>query len=240
MNVSHIMPPPYLESVAHELDDAHPQDILRWAHDSYGERLAVVTSFQVTGIVTLHMLANIAPDIAVITLDTGLLFPETEALIERITADWRLNLIRLKPEQTVTQQAQTHGNELWARDPDKCCYLRKALPLKRELSHYDAWITGLRRDQSPARANTPVVGWDRRHDMIKLAPFATWTEDMLWAYVEAYELPYNELHDRGYPSIGCVPCTRAVAAGEDARAGRWAGTGKVECGIHVQPEGKSL
>lgn len=216
------------------LEHAYPQEILRWAATEYGQSLAIVTSFQPTGIVTLHMLneLNIRPN--VLTLDTGLLFPETYALIDEVEARLDINLIRITPELTVDQQAVQYGDKLWERNPDQCCNMRKTLPLENALRPYDAWITGLRRDQSANRAKTPVISWDKRHEMVKLAPFADWTEDMIWTYIHAHELPYNTLHNQGYPSIGCLTCTRAVSESEDVRSGRWSNHEKTECGIHLE------
>lgn len=222
-----------LEELEERFETAYPQDILAWAVEQYGNRLAVVTSFQPTGIVALHMLREVAPELPVMTLDTELLFPETYTLMEQLEDHFGISIHRVKPEQTVAQQAQTYGDALWSHDADRCCDMRKVRPLENALRGHDAWITGLRRDQSTSRANTPIISWDKRHNMIKLSPFATWDESMIWTYIHAHELPYNELHDRGYPSIGCYPCTRAVINGEDARAGRWASLNKTECGIHL-------
>jgi phosphoadenosine phosphosulfate reductase len=215
-----------------DAENAYPQDILRWAVDQFGSRLTVVTSFQPTGIITLHMLREIAPDLTILTLDTGLLFPETLALTDQLEALWGLNLVRVRPRQTVTQQAAEYGDKLWANDSDLCCQLRKTMPLDAALQPFDAWITGLRRDQSSGRRETPVISWDDKRGMVKLSPFATWTEEMVWTYLHVHDLPYNPLHDQQYPSIGCQPCTRAVAEGEDKRNGRWFGQPKTECGIH--------
>jgi adenylyl-sulfate kinase len=220
-------------------EEAYPQEVLRWAAESYGDRLAVVTSFQPTGIVTLHMLSEIVPKTTVLTLDTGLLFPETYTLMDELEQRLNLRLIRVRPRQTVEQQTRTHGANLWEHDPDKCCNMRKTIPLGRMLGGYDAWITGLRRDQSNGRRATPVVSWDSKHEKVKLSPLATWTEDMVWAYIHAHELPYNPLHDQNYSSIGCYPCTQPVAPDSpDKRAGRWSGHGKTECGIHIATENK--
>lgn len=213
------------------LDMASPQEILQWAVAQYEQKLVVVTSFQITGIVTLHMMRQFTDNIEVVTLDTGLLFPETYKLIDDVEKQLDITVQRVKPEQTLSQQAREHGSLLWETTPDKCCQLRKTMPLKKTLANYDAWITGLRRDQSPTRANIPVIDWDDRYGLMKLCPFATWTEDMLWTYIKAYDLPYNILHDRGYASIGCYTCTRAAAG----RAGRWAHSSKTECGIHFAP-----
>jgi phosphoadenosine phosphosulfate reductase len=226
-------------TLAHfDAESAYPQDVLRWGVEQFGSRLTVVTSFQPTGIVTLHMLREIAPDLTILTLDTGLLFPETLALTAQLERLWGINIVRVRPGQTVAEQAAAHGEALWSNDPDRCCHLRKTLPLDAALHAFDAWITGLRRDQSEGRRATPIISWDEKRGKVKLSPFAAWTEDMVWTYLHAHDLPYNPLHDQGYPSIGCQPCTRPVATGEDGRSGRWAGQPKTECGIHLSnPEG---
>lgn len=221
------------EALNQEFEYASPQEILSWAWETYGDKLALVTSFQPTGIVTLHMLQEIAPQLEVLTLDTGLLFPETYALIDLIEREWNINLTRVRPVQTVAEQAATHGDQLWASNPDACCDLRKTVPLGDSLVNFDAWITGLRRDQFQGRKSTPIIGEDRKYNKIKLSPLATWTEEMVWTYIHAHGLPYNTLHDLNYFSIGCFPCTRAVEPGEDSRSGRWSGLGKTECGIHL-------
>ncbi len=223
-----------LEVLNQSFEIGSPQDVLQWAADTYGDRLAVVTSFQPTGIVTLHMLSEIAPRTPVLTLDTGLLFPETYALMDELEARLNLNLTRVRPAQTLDQQAETYGSDLWARVPDQCCNLRKTVPLTNALAGYKAWITGLRRDQSNGRKATPLVSWDSKYENVKLSPFATWTEDMIWTYINAHELPYNKLHDQNYPSIGCFTCTMPASPdATDKRAGRWVGHTKTECGIHV-------
>lgn len=213
-----------------KLNDASPQEILRWAHERYSDELVVVTSFQITGIATLHMLREITDNVQVMTLDTGLLFPETYQLIEDVEEKLDISVQRIKPELSLPEQARKHGSLLWETNPDMCCNLRKTVPLHQAMQGYGAWVTGLRRDQSPTRANIPVIDWDDRYHMIKLCPFATWTEEMLWTYIEAHELPYNTLHDRGYASIGCYTCTIAG----NGREGRWQNSGKTECGIHMQ------
>lgn len=221
-----------LADINQQFENAYPQDILRWATATFGPKLAVVTSFQITGIVTLHMLKNIAPDVPILTLDTGLLFPETYDLMQRVEAFFGIKLVRIHPELTLMQQADQYGPALWERDPEQCCYIRKVVPLKKALHPYAAWITGLRRDQSALRSATKVIMWDKQNEKIKVAPFASWTEDMLWTYIHEYKLPYNALHDHAYPSIGCMPCTQPVMPDQDKRAGRWANLSKTECGIH--------
>ncbi len=220
------------QALNERFENAHPQDILKWAADTYDDQLVIVTSFQPTGIVTIHMLQDIAPKIPIVTLDTGLLFAETHKLIHQVEDRFGIQVKRIHPEQTIDEQAQTHGDKLWESHPDFCCTLRKVHPLQNALANYDAWITGLRRDQSLTRANTPIISWDDRHNLIKLCPFATWRESMIWTYINAHELPYNQLHDQNYPSIGCYTCTRAVLDRVDMRVGRWINHGKTECGIH--------
>jgi phosphoadenosine phosphosulfate reductase len=182
------------------------------------------------------MLREISSDFTVMTLDTGLIFPETHNLIAEIEDRFNIYVKRIHPAQNLEEQRRAYGDALWERDPGLCCQLRKVVPLQQTLSGYDAWITGLRRDQSTHRANTPIISWDKRHDMVKLCPFATWTESMIWAYIQAYDLPYNTMHDQGYPSIGCHTCTQPVTSDNqnDKRAGRWSKHNKTECGIHVQ------
>lgn len=215
-----------------QFESASPQEILQWGVDFFGPAITLVTSFQPTGIVTLHMLQSIAPKMPVITVDTGLLFPETYALTDALERLFRLCLYRAKANLSLEEQARLHGERLWKRDPDQCCTLRKVHPLNAALKGYAAWITGLRRDQSPQRAETPIISWDERHQMLKLCPFANWTHSMIWTYLQAHDLPYNALHDLSYPSIGCFPCTTPTSA-EDPRAGRWANHAKTECGIHL-------
>ncbi len=227
---------PYRDDIAHlnrELEDAAPQRILEHIVDTFGERAVVVTSFQMTGVVTLHMLQAIAPGFPVMTLDTGLLFPQTVNFIDELEHRWNLNLTRVRPRLSVEQQAGCYGDKLWERSPDYCCHMRKVVPLRKALKGYDAWISGLRRDQSARRKDTPIVSWDARNERIKYAPLATWTERMVRLYAEAHDLPVNALYEQGYPSIGCQPCTHAVQQGDDKRAGRWAGSLKTECGIHL-------
>lgn len=214
-------------------EGAYPHEVLHWAAETFGEKLAVVTSFGPTGIVTLHMLSQIAPQTPVLTLDTGLLFEETCELIDAVENRLGMTVTRIRPELSVDEQAAQYGDALWKRDPDKCCFMRKTVPLGRVLDGYAAWIAGLRRDQSPQRALTPIIARDTRYSLLKLNPLATWTEDMVWTYIHAHELPYNKLHDQGYRSIGCRTCTQAAQGEGDSREGRWSWTNKTECGIHL-------
>ena len=227
-----------LQRLNAEFESATPNTILRWAAQTFGDKLATVTSFQPTGVVTLHILSQIAPSTAVLTLDTELLFPETYALMDDLENRLSLNLIRVKPALTVEQQAQQYGAALWEREPDNCCQIRKVAPLGPALAGYDAWITGLRRDQS-GRSTTPIVSWDKKYQKVKICPFANWTDEIIWLYINSHELPYNALHDRGYPSIGCntPTCTQPATEGNE-RSGRWVNSQKTECGIHVTQEEK--
>lgn len=225
----------HIDALQREFETATPEHILRWATDTFGSRLAIITSFQPSGIVTMHLMSQIAPRTPVITLDTGLLFPETYALIDELEARLHLNLIRVRPEQTVQQQAEQYGDALWERNPEQCCHLRKVVPLGKALDGYAAWISGIRRDQSPQRASAPIIAWEPGHQRIKLNPVAAWSEQMIWGYLTAHDLPYNKLHDQGYPSIGCKTCTLATGGEGYSREGRWSRFGKTECGIHLPP-----
>jgi phosphoadenylyl-sulfate reductase (thioredoxin) len=223
-----------LKPLAQEFEHRSAEDILRWAAGQFAPRLTFATGFGIEGCAIVDMVARAALPVDLFTLDTGLLFPETYDVWRRLEEKYGLTIRAVRPEQTVDQQAALHGPELWARDPDRCCELRKAEPLRVALTGFDAWLSAIRRDQTPDRADAPVVGWDGRFGLIKISPLVRWTFDDVRAYVKEHDVPYNVLHDRGYPSIGCAPCTTAVAAGEDARSGRWRGREKTECGLHLR------
>jgi phosphoadenosine phosphosulfate reductase len=216
-----------------ELDfDAMPaEELLRWAHEEFGHRLALSCSWQKQSSVLVHMVAELALPMDIVELDTHLFFRETYETRERLVERYGLNLIR--PDlMTVAEQHAREGPNLWERNPDRCCHVRKVEPLIRALEPYDAWISGIRRDQSPSRATTPKLEWSDRYSLWKLHPLADWDEKRVWAYIAVNEIPFNPLHDAGYRSIGCIPCTRPVRPDEEERAGRWAGSDKLECGIH--------
>ena len=222
-------------NITHLLESATAEETLLWAARTFGQKLALVTSFQITGIVTLHKLQQLGLKVDVLTLDTGLLFPETYALMEEVEAFFGIEIKRIRPRQTVAEQESSYGPELWTRQPNRCCHYRKVVPLREAIEPYDAWLTGLRRDQGPSRTQTPIASVDERYGKVKIAPFANWREEFMWEYIHAYNLPYNPLHGRGYPSIGCHTCTAAVHfASTDKRAGRWQGQVKTECGLHVK------
>lgn len=214
------------------------EEILGWAWDRFGPRASIGTSFQGAGLVMIHCARQRRFDFPVFTLDTGLLFPETQELKARLETYFGIEIESLTPDLTVEEQADVHGPELWRHTPDLCCTVRKVLPLRDKLTQVDCWITGLRRDQSLTRSNVGMVElyvFDESsgRDIVKLNPMANWSREAIWDYIRRHGIPYNPLHDRGYRSIGCWPCTRRTVNGESERAGRWTGFGKVECGIHT-------
>ncbi len=224
-----------LKRDAAELEEADAAHIIRWASERFGPKLTFATSLGIEDCVVTDLIARQSLPVAVFTLDTGLLFPETYALKAEIETKYGVTITPVKPQYTVDEQAAREGAELWLREPDQCCELRKMQPLRRTLAGYDAWITAIRRDQTPERANAPVVGWDGRFGLVKINPLVRWTFADVQAYVHEHQVPYNPLHDQNYPSIGCMPCTSPVQPGEDPRSGRWRGKEKTECGLHLLP-----
>ncbi|MQA30209.1 MAG: phosphoadenylyl-sulfate reductase [Luteitalea sp.] len=221
--------------VANDLEGRSAEAILRWAAERYAPRVTFATGFGMEGCVLIDLIARAALPIDLFTLDTGLLFPETYDLWRRLEDRYQVSIRGVRPEQTVEEQAAASGPELWSSSPDRCCELRKMQPLRRSLEGFDAWLSAIRRDQTSDRAAAPVVGWDGRFGLVKVNPLVRWTFDQVRAHVRAYDVPYNSLHDQGYPSIGCWPCTSPVAPGEDPRAGRWRGREKKECGLNLRP-----
>jgi phosphoadenosine phosphosulfate reductase len=219
-----------------ELANQPPEAVLRWAVWQFHERLTMATAFGAEGCCLIHMLADIAPTVRIFNLDTGYQFPETLDLRERIKDRYGIAVEFVRPEQTVAQYEAQHAGPLYVYQPDQCCHDRKIVPLRKALAGYDAWVSAIRRDQTDHRAAAGVVQWDAKFGLHKVNPLLTWTRRDVWAFVHENEIPYNALHDRNYPSIGCWPCTRAIADGEDERAGRWSGTAKKECGLHVIPD----
>ena len=222
------------------LETKSAEDILEWAADQFAPRLTFATSLGIEDCVVTDLIARAGLPIRLFTLDTGLLFPETYALRLQIEEKYGIEIEAVTPVHTVDQQAQHEGPALWERQPDRCCDLRKMQPLHAKLAGYDAWITAIRRDQTPERATAPVVGWDGRFGLVKINPLVRWKFDEVQAYVREHDVPYNPLHDQNYPSIGCVPCTSQVAPGEDPRSGRWRGKEKTECGLHLRIPVKSV
>ena len=210
-----------------------PQEILRWAVERFHPRLTMATAFGAEGCCLIHMLADIEPNVRIFNLDTGYQFQETLELRERIKARYGIEVEYIRPELTVAEYEAEHGGPLYVHRPDQCCYDRKILPLRRAIVGYDAWISAIRRDQTVDRGGAELVQWDAKFDLVKINPLLAWTRKDVWAFIYKHDVPYNPLHDRGYPSIGCWPCTRPVGDAEDERAGRWAGRVKKECGLHV-------
>lgn len=223
-----------LQELASRFESWSPQEILRVATDRYHPDVALATAFGAEGMVLLNMLSRIRPDAAVMYIDTQLFFRPTYDLIERAKERYPFRWVRLLPELTPEQQAARHGPELYKRDPDACCRMRKVEPMGKHVSGSGlrAWITGLRREQSPTRASVPAVHRDPVYRLVKFNPLVRWTSDEVWSYIREHDVPYNTLHDHGYPSIGCWPCTKAVRPGDHPRAGRWSGTTKTECGLN--------
>lgn len=209
------------------------EDVLDWAAEQFGTTLVLTCSFSgASGMVLLDMIAQRGYGTPVVFLDTDLLFPETYALAEAAANRYGITIERRHPTLSLDEQAVQEGPHLYERDPDRCCGIRKVAPLAEALRPYDAWVSGIRRDQSSARATTQVFQWSARHSLVKISPLAFWTERDVWRYIHAHDVPFNPLLNQGYPSIGCMPCTHP-AASDELRAGRWAGFAKTECGIHL-------
>ncbi|OEU86185.1 phosphoadenosine phosphosulfate reductase [Streptomyces abyssalis] len=219
------------EEAGRDLEDAPALEILSWAAGTFGDRFCVTSSME--DAVVAHLASRVAPGVHVVFLDTGYHFPETIGTRDAVAAVMDVEVITLTPRQSVAEQDAEHGPKLHDRNPDLCCAMRKVAPLEEGLRAYDAWATGLRRDESPTRADTPVVGWDERREKVKISPIARWNQADVDAYVAEHGVLTNPLLSDGYASVGCAPCTRRVIEGEDARAGRWSGRGKSECGIHL-------
>ncbi|EOS59071.1 MULTISPECIES: phosphoadenylyl-sulfate reductase [Paenibacillus] len=216
---------------AEEFESLSPQEILAWAVETF-PNITFACSFGAEDVVLVDMLQQISPSTDIFYLDTDFHFKETYETRDAIAAKYGLEFVRISPLLTPEEQTQKYGEELWKADPNACCNLRKVEPLTRVLGRYDAWITGIRRDQAPTRANAKKIEYDTKFGLVKFNPIANWTSDDVWNYIREHQLIYNPLHDRNYPSIGCEHCTRPVMPGEDPRAGRWSGTEKTECGLH--------
>jgi phosphoadenosine phosphosulfate reductase len=214
-----------------DLEGAQPLDILSWAVEHFGSSWCVASSM--ADAVLPHLAARALPGVEIVFLDTGYHFAETIGTRDAVAATMPVTMKTITPMQTVAEQDASHGPRLFARDPDLCCALRKVAPLEAALKPYRAWASGLRRDEAATRRHVRVVEWDAKRGMVKLNPIAAWTQDDVDAYIAEHGVLVNPLLDDGYGSVGCAPCTRRIAEGEDARAGRWTGTGKVECGIHA-------
>ena len=221
-----------LKMISDEFETAPPETILGWAVEEFGADIALATGFGAEGCVLVAMLSAISHGTRIFYLDTDLLFPETYTLRDELEARYGVRFERRATRLSLSDQAQQFGERLWERQPDLCCNLRKVEPLREVLSGLRAWVTAIRRDQSPTRAGIGIVERDEKFGLIKINPLAAWSARDVWRYIVRNDVPYNPLHDRGYPSIGCVPCTTPVQIDELPRAGRWRGTDKIECGIH--------
>jgi phosphoadenosine phosphosulfate reductase len=208
-------------------------DILKWAYQEYKDEIIYSCSFGAEGIVLIDLIYKVNKTAKIIFLDTGLHFPETYELIEKVKKRYpSLQIILVNPKISLEEQTKWYGKELWKYNPNLCCHMRKVVPMKEALKDAKAWISGLRREQSPSRANIQYINKDEKFHKIKICPLIHWTWDDINTYVQLNKLPYNSLHDKGYPSIGCAPCTKPISEEEDFRAGRWTGHNKTECGLH--------
>ncbi|MFZ5825605.1 MAG: phosphoadenylyl-sulfate reductase [Bacillota bacterium] len=225
--------PAELAEVSAQLEGKGPAAVLTWAFEQFGrDDIALACSFGAEDVALVDMICKVKSGARLFYLDTNFLFSETYALIEQVREKYDIQMDQVLPLITPEEQAAQHGDALWSTDPDACCAIRKVEPLKRALGGLKAWITGIRREQSPFRANAQVVEWDQKFNLVKINPLVAWKDADVWTYILENNVPYNVLHDQGYPSIGCSYCTRPVKPGEDPRAGRWSGHNKTECGLH--------
>ncbi len=222
-----------LAEMSQQFESAEPEEIIRWGAERFGTKLTMGTAFGPEGCVILYLLSRVAPQTPVFNLDTGYQFQETLDVRDQIRKKLGIDVELLQPEQTVEEYEKLHGGPLYKTNPTQCCFDRKIKVLKRGAAGKHAWISAIRRDQSPDRAKASIVGWDKKFGLVKINPLANKDKKWVWRMITEHDIPYNVLHDQGYTSIGCWPCTRAVLAGEDERAGRWSGTGKTECGLHT-------
>ncbi|MGL4552208.1 MAG: phosphoadenylyl-sulfate reductase [Gemmataceae bacterium] len=222
-----------LLAAAEALRHASAEDILGWAVRRFGDKLTMATAFGAEGVCILHLLAKVGPGTRVFNLDTGYQFPETLEVRDRIRAKYGIDVELVRADTTVAEYEASHGGPLYGLRPDQCCFDRKVVPLRRAVEGYEAWISAIRREQTADRSKADVVQFDRKFGLVKVNPLLNWTKSDVWRLILDNDIPYNRLHDQGYPSIGCWPCTASVGEGQDERAGRWAGTGKKECGLHV-------
>ncbi len=226
-----------LKAISAGFEGKDPREILRWAVDTFHPDLSMACSFGgISGMVLLDMMMKINSQVEVFYLDTDYLFPESYDLVKRASERYGFTPSAYKSLITPEEQAAQHGAELWTSDPNLCCALRKVEPNKRAMEGKRAWITGIRRDQTKNRANVDLVEWDTQFDLVKINALASWDDRQVWGYIFEHDVPYNPLHDRGYPSIGCTNCTKAVNPGDDPRSGRWADFDKDECGLHEENE----
>lgn len=224
--------PEEIDLWAHRFEHERPEELLVWATKRYVTDIILASSFGAEDVVLIDMLQNIAPKTPIFYLDTNKHFPETYETRDRLVERYGIRFIQVLPKLSLEEQAKLYGDNLWSKNPTLCCNLRKVEPLAEILSRHRAWITGIRRDQAPTRANAKKIEWDGKFGLVKCNPLASWKWDDIWHYIRVHDVPYNPLHDQYYPSIGCSVCTTQVLPGKDPRAGRWAGFNKTECGLH--------
>ncbi|GGK24236.1 putative phosphoadenosine phosphosulfate reductase [Caldalkalibacillus thermarum] len=222
-----------LAGINRQLEQKDTLEVIKWAYDQWGKELIYACSFGAEGMVLIDMISKVKADAKVIFLDTHLHFKETYDLIEEVKQRYpQLRIELIQPDLSLEEQAKQYGDQLWVHHPDQCCRLRKIIPLHKALTGAAAWMSGLRREQSPTRAHVQFVNLDHKFQSIKVCPLIHWTWEEVWLYIRSFNLPYNPLHDQDYPSIGCEPCTLPVKGEGDSRAGRWAHANKIECGLH--------
>ncbi|MCC6509099.1 MAG: phosphoadenylyl-sulfate reductase [Pirellulaceae bacterium] len=223
-----------LALASERLESASPEQILKWSVDRFAPHFTMATAFGPEGMCIIHMLAKLAPQTPIFNLDTGYQFPETLELRERVKQRYGIEVALKQPELTVAQYEAANGGPVYSHDPNRCCADRKIKLLQDASRGFHAWASAIRRDQSEDRARSPIVGWDKKFQLVKISPLANWTKKEVWALILSESIPYNPLHDKGFTSIGCWPCTRSILPGEDERAGRWSGFAKTECGLHTK------
>ncbi|MFN0112213.1 MAG: phosphoadenylyl-sulfate reductase [Blastocatellia bacterium] len=222
-----------LNLLAEHFEARSVEEVLEWSIARYAPKLVMTSNFGVEGVVLIDHLLRVAPQTPIIYLNTGFQFPATDEVKNRLRERYKFNLIEARSVLSVEEQAEIYGERLYESNSDLCCRIRKVEPLQRALAGQEAWVAALRRDQSPTRSSIKTVEWNERHQLAKIHPLANWTRSQVWSYIVKHDLPYNRLYDDGYTSIGCWPCTRQRVAGQHERSGRWAGSEKQECGIHV-------
>lgn len=221
-----------IRAESERLESASPKEILAWAVQRFAPKFTMATAFGPEGMTIIHMLAEIAPDTPIFNLDTGYQFQETLELREEVKRRYGIEVELKQPKLTVAEYEKLNGGPVYKTEPNRCCADRKISLLKESAVGFEAWASAIRRDQSPDRAKAPIVGWDKKFGLVKVSPLANWTKKEVWTLITSENIPYNPLHDQGYTSVGCWPCTRSVLPGEDERAGRWSGFAKTECGLH--------
>jgi phosphoadenosine phosphosulfate reductase len=226
--------PPAFDQLQEAAEDWSAEELLRWASSEFGREMEVASAFGAEGVVLIDIASHVVSHLKIFILDTGYLFPQTNHLLSKIEQRYSVRVERVFPEISVQAQEEQYQPQLWNRDPDLCCDIRKIQPLRRKLAPLRAWVTAIRREQTATRRSARKLEWDDNFHLIKLNPLVDWTYEMVWSYIREHSLAYNPLHDLNYVSIGCMPCTRSIRAGEDQRAGRWPEFAKQECGLHAR------